>query len=210
MANWTLEQATDKVKFFLRPLNPQFYKDNEGTDQPIWDLINEGIGDMCVKKAPYVLWDNHEAPCVCDTLLTLDDEMLSIKRVERITSLDDPQPVLLRRPEDYDIHDPFLEFVEAQTGIIRILATRRPDLLEELADVMPFGSPFQLGIVYYAVAALSLAAGTPGVTVSAQYLAYYDRIKVLWEQQTNNEAVYLRGQSFNPDNVYIPEKQTNL
>jgi hypothetical protein len=52
MANWTLTTSIARVKFFLRVLNTQFYKDDAGTEQPITDYINEGIADMtCQKQA---------------------------------------------------------------------------------------------------------------------------------------------------------------
>lgn len=200
MANWTLTQATAKVKMFLRPLNASFYKDDAGTDAPITDFLNEGIADMTVIKAPYMIWNNHEEPCVDTRRLILKEEMLSIKRVERLTSETDLEPVLLLRPDDYDIHELYLEFVEPQTGVIRILGTRRPTPLVLATDTMPFGSPFQLAVVYFAVAALTLSGGNAGVSLSGQYMNYYLRIKSLWETQTSNEGISLRGQSFNPAN----------
>jgi len=200
MSNWTLLQAQNKVKMFLRPMNASFYQDDAGTDAPITDLLNEGIADMCSSKAPYMLWDNHDDPCVDDLSVTLDGDMLSIKRVELLTSETDTEPVLLQRPEDYNIHEVYLEFTQSQTGVIRILATRRPTPLVAVGDFMPFGSPFQLAVVYYAVAAISLSGGNAGVAVSGQYMTYYQRIKNMWEQQTQNEATFLRGQDNNPAN----------
>lgn len=198
--NWTLATAVAKTKFFLRPLNPNYYQDSDGTDAPIVDLLNDGIQDMCSSKAPYMLWSNTDTPCVDVKALTLDSDMLSIKRVERLITATDTYPRVLRRPEDYDIHETYLEFTEPQTGIIQILATRRPSLLVADTELMPFGSPFQLGCVYYACAALALAGGNAGVALSAQYLTLFQHIKVLWEQQTSNEGVSLRPQSNNPAN----------
>jgi hypothetical protein len=198
--NWTLATAVAKTKLFLRPLNPSFYQDENGTDAPIVDLLNEGIADLCSTKAPYMLWSNADAPAVDVKLLMLDEDTLSIKRVEYLTTATDTEPRVLRRPEDYDIHELYLEFTEPMTGIIQILGTRRPSLLVEDIDLMPFGSPFQLAVVYFACAALALSGGNAGVALSGQYMTYYQRIKNLWETQTMNEGVSLRGQSNNPAN----------
>jgi hypothetical protein len=198
--NWTLLQAKNKVKMLLRPLNASYYQDENGTDAPIVDLLNEGVADLCSTKAPYMLWDNSATPCVDSMNMILDADMLSIKRVELLTTLTDPDPRVLRRPEDYDIHEVYMDFVNPLTGIIRILGTKRPDLLVSDTDLMPVGSPFQLGIVYFACAALALAGGNAGVALSGQYMTYYQHIKVLWEQQTMNESTSLRAQSSNPAN----------
>jgi len=198
--NWTLLQAKAKVKMLLRPLNASYYQDDAGTDQPLTDLLNEGVADLCSSKAPYMLWSNADEPAVDVKLLMLDEDMLSIKRVESLTTATDTYPRVLRRPEDYDIHETYLEFTEAQTGIIQILATRRPSLLVEDTDLMPFGSPFQLAVVYYACGALAMAGGNAGVALSSQYMAMFQRLKNVWEQQTMNEGTSLRGQSNNPAN----------
>jgi len=198
--NWTLLQAKAKIKMLLRPLNASYYQDEAGTDQPLADLLNEGIADLCSTKAPYMLWSNADAPCTNLKLLMLQEGMLSIKRVEYMRTATDVSPRVLRRPEDYDIHETYLEFTEAQTGIIQILATRRPSLLVEDTDLMPFGSPFQLAVVYYACGALALAGGGAGVTLSSQYMAMFQRLKNVWEQQTMNESTSLRGQDNNPAN----------
>jgi hypothetical protein len=200
MANWTLLQATDKVKFFVRSVNQKFYQDDDGTDQPIIDFLNEGIADMTAVKAPYMLWDNHDVPCASTKILMLDEDMLSVKRVESMDSETDNYPVELLQPEDLTIHETYLEFTEPYTGIIRILATRKPALLEGDNDPMPFGSPFQLGVVYYAAATITLSGGNAGVQLSGQYMGYYERIKSMWEHQTMNEHTYLRGQDNNPIN----------
>jgi len=202
MANWTLATAIAKTKFFLRPINASFYTDSADVDpdQAIIDLLNEGIADMCVMKAPYMLWDNHDDPCLNDMSVILDDDMVSIKRVELLTSETDTEPRVLRRPEDYDIHEVYLEFTEAQTGVVRILATRRPSPLALVTDVMPFCSPFQLGPVYYAVGALALSGGNAGVALSDRYMTLFQHIKVLWENQTMNESTSLRAQGSNPAN----------
>jgi hypothetical protein len=172
MANWTLTTSIARVKFFLRVLNTQFYKDDAGTEQPITDYINEGIADMTCQKAPYMMWDNHDDPCVASRLVHFDEHMLSIKRVELLQSETDTNPVVLLRPEDYDIHELYLEFTHDTTGVIRILGTKRPEPLVSGTDTMPFGSPFQLGVIYYAVATLALAGGNAGVALSGQYNAY--------------------------------------
>lgn len=198
--NWTLLQAKAKVKMLLRPLNASYYQDEAGTDQPLADLLNEGIADLCSTKAPYMLWSNADAPCVDVKDLTLDSDMLSIKRVELLTTATDTYPRVLHRPEDYDIHERYLEFTQPQTGIVQILATRRPSLLINDTDLMPFGSPFQLAVVYYACGALALAGGGAGVTLSSQYMAMFQRLKNVWEQQTMNESTSLRGQDNNPAN----------
>lgn len=198
--NWTLLQAKAKIKMLLRTLNASYYQDDAGTEQPLTDLLNEGIADLCSTKAPYMLWSNADAPCSNLKLLMLDSDMLSIKRVEYLATATDEYPRVLRRPEDYDIHETYLEFTEAQTGVIQILATRRPSLLVEDTDLMPVGSPFQLAVVYYACAALAMSGGNAGVALSGQYMSYYTRIKNLWEQQTFNETTSLRGQSSNPAN----------
>lgn len=202
MANWTLATAIAKTKFFLRSLNATFYTDSADTnpDQAIIDMINAGIADMCVTKAPYMLWDNHDDPCLDDSSVILDDDMVSIKRVELLTSETDTEPRVLRRPEDYDIHEAYLEFTQTQTGVIRILATRRPSPLALVTDLMPFSSPFQLGPIYYAIAALALSGGNAGVALSAQYLTLFQHIKVEWENQTQNESTSLRAQTPNPAN----------
>jgi hypothetical protein len=214
MANWTLLQARERVKFFLRPVNAQFYRDTNNSEAPVTDFLNEGIADMTCLKAPYMLWDNHDVPCSNVKLLMLDDDMLSVKRVEYMETETDENPRTLLRPEDYDIHETYLEFTEAQTGVIRILATRKPSLLVNDTDLMPFGSPFQLGVVFYAVATLALSGGNAGVALSGQYMAYYERIKSMWERQTFNEATYLRGQDSSPVNDVgidsdIPEGETD-
>lgn len=198
--NWTLLQAKAKVKMLLRTLNAVYYQDDAGTEQPLTDLLNEGIADMCSSKAPYMLWSNADAPCANLKLLMLDEDMLSIKRVEYMATATDEYPRVMRRPEDYDIHETYLEFTEAQTGVIQILATRRPSLLVEDTDLMPFGSPFQLAVVYYACGALAMSGGNAGVALSSQYMAMYQRIKNIWEQQTMNESTSLRGQDNNPAN----------
>lgn len=198
--NWTLLQAKAKIKMLLRTLNAAYYQDDAGTEQPLTDLLNEGIADLCSTKAPYMLWSNADAPCTNLKLLMLDEDMLSIKRVEYLATATDEYPRVLRRPEDYDIHETYLEFTEAQTGVIQILATRRPSLLVEDTDLMPFGSPFQLGIVYYACAALALSGGNAGVALSSQYMAMFQRVKNIWETQTQNESTSLRGQDSNPAN----------
>lgn len=228
MSNWTLTQAREKVKFFLRPINEKLYQYYEGSEQPIIDLLNEGIADMCSLKAPYTLWSPTTA-LAATLLVMLDGTLLSIKRVQILASLADTEPVVLQRPEDYDIHDLYLEFTEEQTGILQILATKRPALLapavaaipavpadpeaipptEEVPEVpavpegsMPFGSPFQLGVVYYAVAALAMTVPTnTGMALSGQYMNFYERIKSLWEHQTFNEHTTLRGQDVNPINA---------
>jgi len=200
MANWTLLQAKARLKMLLRPVNAAFYLDDTGTEQPLTDLINEGVADLCSSKAPYMLWSNADTPCSNLKLLMLDSDMLSIKRVEYLATATDEYPRVLRRPEDYDIHETYLEFTEAQTGVIQILATRRPSLLVEDTELMPVGSPFQLAVVYYAAAALIMAGGNAGVALSSQYMAMFQRLKNVWEQQTMNESTSLRGQSNNPAN----------
>lgn len=200
MANWTLLEARAKVKWYLRPVNAQFYLDAEGTEAMITDLINEGIADMTSTKAPYMFWDNHEAPLVAARSMTLDDDMLSIKRVWSMTSETDTNPCELLRPEEYDITDRYMTFTAPMTGVIRILATRKPTILSEDTDELPLGSPFQLGIVYYAVAQILMSGGNASVALASQFMAYYDRIKTLWEKQTMNEHISLRGQDDNPAN----------
>jgi hypothetical protein len=187
MANMTLLQARAEVAFFLRPVNAQFYKDAGGTEAIVTSMLNAGLADMCMVKGPYMLWDNHDDACAGDTLLMLDADMISVKRVELLLTEEDASPVLLKRPDDYDIHDTYLEFTSPKTGIIRILATRKLTPLSADADYMPFGDPFQLAVVYYAVSQLCLSGGNAGVSLSAQYMIYYQRIKDLWEKQAFNE-----------------------
>jgi hypothetical protein len=187
MANITLLQARAQVAFFLRPVNAQFYKDAGGTEAIVTSMLNTGLADMCMVKSPYMLWDNHDVPCAATKLIMLDEDMISVKRVERLVTEADANPTLLKRPDDYDIHDTYLEFTAAQTGTIRIFATRKLTPLVEDADVFPIGDPFQLGIVFYAVASLALSGGNAGVTLSAQYMVYYQRLKDLWEKQAFNE-----------------------
>jgi hypothetical protein len=198
--NWTLLQAKATIKMLLRPLNASYYQDDAGTDQPLTDLLNEGIGDLCSSKAPYMLWSNTDAPAVDVKLLMLDEDMLSVKRVEHLSTATDEHPRVLRRPEDYDIHETYLEFTYPRSGVFQILGTRHPSLLVDDTDLMPFGSPFQLAVVYYAAAALTMAGGNAGATLSSQYMAMFQRIKNVWEQQTMNEGTSLRGQSNNPAN----------
>lgn len=198
--NWTLLQAKAKIKMLLRPLNASYYQDDAGTEQPLTDLLNEGIQDLCSSKAPYMLWSNADAPAVDVKLLMLDEDMLSIKRVELLTTATDTEPRVLRRPEDYDIHETYLEFTYPRSGIIQILGTRRPSLLVDDTDLMPFGSPFQLACVYYACGALAMAGGNAGVALSSQYMAMFQRIKNIYETQTMNESTSLRAQPNNPAN----------
>jgi hypothetical protein len=200
MANWTLLQARNKVKWFLQPRNVQFYLDAGSTETSITDLINEGLADMTSTKAQYMLWDNHDVPCVAAMTLTLDDDMLSVKHVWSLTSETDEYPHELLRPEDYDIADRYMTFTAPMTCIIRIRSTRKPTPLTLDTDTLPLGSPFQLGIVYYAVAQCCMRGGNAGVALAGQYMGLYDRLKTLWEKQTLNEHITLRGQDDNPAN----------
>lgn len=215
MSNWTLSKMCAKVKFFLRPINQQLYQFYEASDEPIIDLINDGIADLCTKKAPYTLWSPTEA-LTATRSATLDSSLLSVKRVEILTSLTDTSPHVLRRPEDYNIHQFYLEFTSEQTGILRVLATKRPALLALAIDadaeatppvvavpegVMPFGSPYQLAVVYYAVSQLALTTGTnAGLVFASQFMSMFTRIKDDWEHETMNEHITLRGQDDNPAN----------
>lgn len=200
MSNWTLLQAREKVKWYIRPVNVQFYLDAGSTETTITQLLNEGLADMTTTKAPYMLWDNHDNPLVSAMDMTLDADILSVKRVWSMTSETDQYPHELRRPEEYDIAGLYMTFTAPMTGIIRIRATRRPTPLALDTDVLPIGSPFQLGIVYYAVAQALMSGGNAGVALAAQFMGYYDRIKTLYERQTQNEHITLRGQDDNPAN----------
>jgi len=200
MANWTLLQARNKVKWFLAPLNAQFYLDAGNTETTITDLLNEGLADLMAMKAPYMLWSNADNPCVASRGLTLDSDILSVKHVWTKTSATDEYPVELRRPEDYDIAGLYMTFTQPMTCIIELQATRKPTPLSADADLLPVGPPFQLGVVYYAVAQCCMRGGNAGVSLAGQFLSLYERIKRLWEQQTQNEHILLRGQDDNPAN----------